>query len=61
METVKCPICNGKKFIKVRDMEGYEFYKRCSCLTGKPPKIEQENPFKEKEKEDTHGATDKGV
>ena len=60
METVKCPICNGKKFIKVRDEEGYEFYKRCECLTRKTNKtVEHENPFKEGN--NTHGINDKGV
>lgn len=55
-----CPICKGEKFVFYANKDGYEFYKQCECQT-KKPQLEKENPFKQKEDDDTHGITDQAV
>lgn len=55
-----CPICKGEKFVFYANKDGYEFYKQCECQM-KKPKLEKENPFKEKEDDDTHGIADQAV
>ena len=54
-----CPICEGKKFIKVKEVNEmgfeYEIFKRCDCMKRKT-KVEDENPFREEGR--NNGITD---